>query len=122
MADVPRTLYEKVWQRHLAAEPPDLPATLYVDLHLVHEVTSPQAFAELERRGLAVRRLDMEGRMTLCNMSIEAGARAGMIAPDETTYHYLEGPGAPTRAWRCRSPAGCRSPATAPAAPRWRRP
>src|SRR5207247_9894993 len=39
----------------------------------------------------AVRRLSMEGRMTLCNMSIEAGARAGMIAPDETTFAYLQG-------------------------------
>jgi len=45
----------------------------------------------LEFRGEAIRALDMEGRMTVCNMSIEAGARAGMIAPDETTYAYLTG-------------------------------
>jgi 3-isopropylmalate/(R)-2-methylmalate dehydratase large subunit len=45
----------------------------------------------LEYRGDAVRSLSMEGRMTLCNMSIEAGARAGMIAPDETTFEYLAG-------------------------------
>jgi 3-isopropylmalate/(R)-2-methylmalate dehydratase large subunit len=45
----------------------------------------------IEYAGEAVRALSMEGRMTLCNMSIEAGARAGMIAPDETTYAYLEG-------------------------------
>ena len=45
----------------------------------------------IEYRGGAVRALDMEGRMTLCNMSIEAGARAGLIAPDETTFEYLEG-------------------------------
>jgi 3-isopropylmalate/(R)-2-methylmalate dehydratase large subunit len=45
----------------------------------------------IEYAGAAVRALSMEGRMTLCNMSIEAGARAGMIAPDETTYAYLEG-------------------------------
>lgn len=44
-----------------------------------------------EYRGEAVRALDMEGRMTLCNMSIEAGARAGMIAPDQVTYDYLAG-------------------------------
>ncbi len=44
-----------------------------------------------EYSGLAVRALDMEARMTLCNMSVEAGARAGMIAPDETTFAYLEG-------------------------------
>src|SRR5258705_2540785 len=45
----------------------------------------------IEYSGQAVRDLSMEGRMTLCNMSIEAGARAGMIAPDETTFAYLRG-------------------------------
>jgi 3-isopropylmalate/(R)-2-methylmalate dehydratase large subunit len=45
----------------------------------------------LEYRGEAIRALSMEGRMTVCNMSIEAGARAGMIAPDETTFEYLKG-------------------------------
>ena len=45
----------------------------------------------VEYRGEAIRALSMEGRMTVCNMSIEWGARAGMIAPDETTYTYLEG-------------------------------
>jgi 3-isopropylmalate/(R)-2-methylmalate dehydratase large subunit len=45
----------------------------------------------IEYAGPAVRALSMEGRMTLCNMSIEAGARAGMVAPDETTYAYLKG-------------------------------
>jgi len=45
----------------------------------------------IEYAGEAVRALSMEGRMTLCNMSIEAGARAGMIAPDDTTYAYLQG-------------------------------
>ncbi len=50
----------------------------------------------LEYTGEAVRALSMEGRMTVCNMSIEAGARAGMVAPDDTTFAYLEGrPGAP---------------------------
>jgi 3-isopropylmalate/(R)-2-methylmalate dehydratase large subunit len=43
----------------------------------------------LEYRGLAIRSLNMDERMTVCNMSIEAGARAGMIAPDDTTYQYL---------------------------------
>lgn len=45
----------------------------------------------LEYRGEAIRALSMEARMTICNMSIEAGARAGMIAPDETTFAYLQG-------------------------------
>jgi 3-isopropylmalate/(R)-2-methylmalate dehydratase large subunit len=55
----------------------------------------------IEYRGSAIRSLSMEGRMTVCNMSIEAGARAGMVAPDDTTFAYLEGrPAAPTgRAW-----------------------
>ncbi len=53
----------------------------------------------LEYRGSAIRALSMEGRMTICNMSIEAGARAGMVAPDQTTYDYLEGrPHAPAGA------------------------
>jgi 3-isopropylmalate/(R)-2-methylmalate dehydratase large subunit len=51
----------------------------------------------IEYAGEVVRALSMEGRMTICNMSIEAGARAGMIAPDDTTFAYLEGrPAAPT--------------------------
>ncbi|MFM8234795.1 MAG: 3-isopropylmalate dehydratase large subunit, partial [Actinomycetota bacterium] len=51
----------------------------------------------LEYRGSAIRALSMEARMTICNMSIEAGARAGLIAPDETTFEYLKGrPHAPT--------------------------
>jgi 3-isopropylmalate/(R)-2-methylmalate dehydratase large subunit len=50
----------------------------------------------VEYSGEAIRRLSMEGRMTICNMSIEAGARAGMVAPDDTTFAYTEGrPGAP---------------------------
>jgi 3-isopropylmalate/(R)-2-methylmalate dehydratase large subunit len=53
----------------------------------------------LEYRGPAIEALSMEGRMTICNMSIEAGARAGLIAPDETTFAYLRGrPHAPTGA------------------------
>jgi 3-isopropylmalate/(R)-2-methylmalate dehydratase large subunit len=53
----------------------------------------------IEYRGSAIRALSMEGRMTVCNMSIEAGAKAGLIAPDEVTFEYLEGrPYAPTGA------------------------
>ncbi|MFZ9879721.1 MAG: 3-isopropylmalate dehydratase large subunit [Candidatus Nanopelagicaceae bacterium] len=53
----------------------------------------------LEYRGSAIRELSMEARMTICNMSIEAGARAGLIAPDETTFEYIKGrPHAPTGA------------------------
>jgi 3-isopropylmalate/(R)-2-methylmalate dehydratase large subunit len=59
MARAPQTLFDKVWQRHeVAAETTATPAVLYIDLHLVHEVTSPQAFAVLRERGLPVRRPD----------------------------------------------------------------
>jgi 3-isopropylmalate/(R)-2-methylmalate dehydratase large subunit len=52
----------------------------------------------LEYRGSAIRALSMEGRMTICNMSIEAGARAGMVAPDQVTFDYLKG--------RAKAPSG----------------
>jgi 3-isopropylmalate/(R)-2-methylmalate dehydratase large subunit len=53
----------------------------------------------IEYRGSAIKSLSMEGRMTICNMSIEAGARAGMVAPDETTFEFLrDRPNAPTGA------------------------
>src|SRR5579883_1132212 len=55
----PKTLFQKVWERHeVVPETPDTPAVLYIDLHLIHEVTTPQAFAELRARGLPVRRPD----------------------------------------------------------------
>src|SRR5437762_2285289 len=161
---MPKTLFEKIWDAHLVRDEPGQPALLYIDLHLVHEVTSPQAFDGLRLAGRSVRRpdltvatedhnvpttgvtgpdlplrgpgspvtdpvsqvqvealrkncaefgitlhpmgdpgqvieyrgeavgaLSMEGRMTVCNMSIEAGARAGLVAPDETTFEYLRG-------------------------------
>src|SRR4051812_24887249 len=53
-----RTLFEKIWTEHVVAQEPDAPAVLYIDLHLVHEVTSPQAFSGLRARGLKVRRPD----------------------------------------------------------------
>jgi 3-isopropylmalate/(R)-2-methylmalate dehydratase large subunit len=55
----PRTLFDKLWDAHVVVpESVDAPAVLYIDLHLIHEVTSPQAFAELDARGLRVRRPD----------------------------------------------------------------
>ena len=55
----PRTLFEKIWDAHLVVPPgPDHPAVVYVDTHLIHEVTSPQAFTALRERGLGVRRPD----------------------------------------------------------------
>jgi 3-isopropylmalate/(R)-2-methylmalate dehydratase large subunit len=56
MSQTPQTLFAKVWQQHVvSAESPATPAVLYIDLHLVHEVTSPQAFTVLRERGLPVR-------------------------------------------------------------------
>ena len=75
----------------------------------------------IEYAGEAIRALSMEGRMTVCNMSIEGGARAGMIAPDEKTYAFIQGrPKAPKGAagtWRCaigRRSAPTRAPISTP--------
>jgi 3-isopropylmalate/(R)-2-methylmalate dehydratase large subunit len=54
----PQTLLDKIWQQHVVAQDSGAPAVLYIDLHLVHEVTSPQAFSGLKKRGLKVRRPD----------------------------------------------------------------
>ena len=54
----PRTLFEKVWEQHIVAEPEDEPTLIYIDLHLVHEVTSPQAFDGLRMTGRKLRRPD----------------------------------------------------------------
>ena len=56
MTTAPRTLYDKLWDAHVVVPESDsAPAVLYIDLHLIHEVTSPQAFTELRERGLAPR-------------------------------------------------------------------
>src|SRR5664280_313565 len=61
-------------------------------LHIIgHIGTAGATGCVVEYAGSAIRALSMEGRMTVCNMSIEAGARAGLIAPDETTFAYLKG-------------------------------
>jgi 3-isopropylmalate/(R)-2-methylmalate dehydratase large subunit len=74
----PRTLLEKVWDDHVVVESPGTPAVLYVDLHLVHEVTSPQAFAVLRERGLKVRR--PERTCATCDHSIPTHDRSLPIA------------------------------------------
>jgi 3-isopropylmalate/(R)-2-methylmalate dehydratase large subunit len=55
----PRTLFQKIWDSHVVAQEPGAPAVLYIDRHLVHEVTSPQAFTGLRARALPVRRADL---------------------------------------------------------------
>ncbi len=76
MPGTPRTLFEKVWQQHeVAAENAATPAVLYIDLHLIHEVTSPQAFALLRERGLPVRRPEL----TLATMDHSTPTRTEQI-------------------------------------------
>src|SRR6202041_1563279 len=58
MSTLPKTLFEKVWQQHVVVEPEGEPTLLYIDLHLLHEVTSPQAFEGLRLAGRKVRRPD----------------------------------------------------------------
>ena len=53
---MPRTIIEKIWDSHVVHEQPGAPSLIYIDLHLVHEVTSPQAFSVLRNQGLKVRR------------------------------------------------------------------
>ena len=53
-----KTLFEKIWDRHLVKTIEDGPSVLYIDKHLIHEVTSPQAFAGIEKRGLKIFRPD----------------------------------------------------------------
>ncbi|HRA49369.1 MAG TPA: aconitase family protein, partial [Thermomicrobiales bacterium] len=59
MTDAPRTLSEKLWDRHVVRSAPGEPDLLYIDLHLIHEVTSPQAFDGLRMNGRPVRRPDL---------------------------------------------------------------
>jgi 3-isopropylmalate/(R)-2-methylmalate dehydratase large subunit len=59
MTTTPRTLFDKLWASHVVAEEPERPAVLFIDLHLVHEVTSPQAFSVLRERGIPMRRPDL---------------------------------------------------------------
>jgi 3-isopropylmalate/(R)-2-methylmalate dehydratase large subunit len=71
-----KTLFEKVWSRHeVVPETADTPAVLYIDLHLIHEVTSPQAFAVLRERGLKVRRTDL----TLATMDHSTPTRTEQV-------------------------------------------
>jgi 3-isopropylmalate/(R)-2-methylmalate dehydratase large subunit len=79
MSHQPRTLFQKIWDDHVVAEKPGAPAVLYIDLHLVHEVTSPQAFAVLKERGLKVRRPER----TVATMDHSLPTRGGYEAADE---------------------------------------
>jgi 3-isopropylmalate/(R)-2-methylmalate dehydratase large subunit len=81
---VARTLFEKIWERHVVAEPPGEPTLLYVDLHLIHEVTSAQAFEGLRLAGRPVRRPDR----SLATMDHNVPTTDG--PPDELAQQQLE--------------------------------
>jgi 3-isopropylmalate/(R)-2-methylmalate dehydratase large subunit len=67
-------------------------------LYIIAQISASGATGYfVEYAGSAIRSLSMEGRMTICNMSIEMGARGGMIAPDETTFAYLKGRPSPPK-------------------------
>jgi 3-isopropylmalate/(R)-2-methylmalate dehydratase large subunit len=83
----PRTLFEKVWDSHVVHQGPDGPALLYVDLHLVHEVTSPQAFEGLRLAGRRVRRPDLT--VATVDHNVPTGDRRLPIA-DRTAALQLE--------------------------------
>ena len=77
----PKTLFEKVWEQHLVAEPEGEPALLYIDLQLVHEVTSPQAFEGLRLAGRKVRRPDRTVATIDHNIPTTADARLNILDP-----------------------------------------
>jgi 3-isopropylmalate/(R)-2-methylmalate dehydratase large subunit len=72
----PKTMFEKVWEQHIVApQTPETPAVLFIDLHLIHEVTSPQAFTVLRERGIQVRRPDL----TLATMDHSTPTRTEQV-------------------------------------------
>jgi len=83
---LPRTLFEKIWDEHVVAQEEGCPSVLYVDLHLVHEVTSPQAFAGLRARGLRVRRPEK----TVATMDHSTPTTAGLRVLDDQARAQLE--------------------------------
>ena len=83
-----KTLYEKIWDAHVVREAKDEPAIIYIDLHMIHEVTSPQAFTGLETRGLGVRRPDLTvGTM---DHSVPSANRKSLPWLDELAQKQVE--------------------------------
>lgn len=87
----PRSLFDKLWDAHLVVpETEQTPAVLYVDLHLIHEVTSPQAFATLRQRGLPVRRPDRTlGTVDHAIPTAPESWRNGLLDMDESARHQI---------------------------------
>ena len=100
---MPRTIIEKLWDAHVVHERPGAPTLLFIDLHLVHEVTSPQAFQGLRERGLKVRRPDLT--IATADHSIPTTDRSlpivDKIAPNSSTSSRRIAPSSASAAWAC---------------------
>jgi 3-isopropylmalate/(R)-2-methylmalate dehydratase large subunit len=83
----PKTLYDKIWESHAVVPETDAPAILFVDLHLIHEVTSPQAFDELRKRGLRARRTDLT--LATADHSIPTTTRVLSPSQDREAYDQV---------------------------------
>src|SRR5438093_324838 len=81
-----KTLYDKIWDSHVVVPETDAPAILYIDVHLIHEVTTPQAFTGLRKRGLKVRRTDKT--FGTVDHSIPTASRS-LSGFDEVAAHQL---------------------------------
>jgi 3-isopropylmalate/(R)-2-methylmalate dehydratase large subunit len=92
---VPKTLFDRVWERHVVHETPGEPALLYVDLHLIHEVTSAQAFEGLRLAGRRVRRPDL----SLATMDHNVPTTDGPVE-DPLARAQLEAPSSRSRSTR----------------------
>ncbi len=94
---MPRTIIEKLWDSHVVHESPGAPTLLFIDLHLVHEVTSPQAFQGLRERGLKVRRPDLtiatadQQQPLLARRESRRGTRAETRTPTEPPTIRIRG-------------------------------
>src|SRR6201985_532458 len=86
----PRTLFEKIWGAHLVREIPGQPSIIYIDLHLIHEVTSPQAFAGLKAAGRKVRRPDLTLAVADHNTPTEGQALCMADVKDAEAREQLE--------------------------------
>ena len=85
MSASPQTLFEKVWQQHVVVEPQGEPTILYIDLQLVHEVTSPQAFEGLRLAGRKVRRPDRTIATVDHNVPTTREGRLNILDPISAT-------------------------------------
>lgn len=79
---MPKTLFDKIWDAHVVETLPDGTALLYIDLHLTHEVTTPQAYDGLRAAGRKVRRPDLTLAVVDHNIATDASRRTGIVDPE----------------------------------------